>query len=37
MLDFATTVRSRQSIRKFLPTPMTKSEIQLVLECPIGL
>lgn len=32
MLDFATTVRSRQSIRKFLPTPMTESEIQQVLE-----
>ena len=31
MLDFETTVRTRQSIRKFLPTPMTESEIQQVL------
>lgn len=32
MLDFATTVRSRQSIRKFLPTPMTEEQIMQVLE-----
>lgn len=31
MLDFETTVRTRQSIRKFLPTPMTESEIQQIL------
>lgn len=31
MLDFETTVRTRQSIRKFLPTPMTEAEIQQVL------
>ena len=32
MLDFAATVRSRQSIRKFLPTPMTEEQIMQVLE-----
>lgn len=31
MLDFETTVRTRQSIRKFLPTPMTESQIQAIL------
>lgn len=28
MLDFETTVKPRQSIRKFLPTPMTEAEIK---------
>lgn len=32
MLDFETTVKTRQSIRKFLPTPMTEAEIRQVLE-----
>lgn len=31
MLDFETTVRTRQSIRQFLPTPMTESQIQTIL------
>ncbi|QIW15720.1 nitroreductase [Pasteurellaceae bacterium RH1A] len=31
MLDFETTVKTRQSIRKFLPTPMTESEIKQIL------
>lgn len=31
MLDFETTVKTRQSIRKFLPTPMTQAEIEQVL------
>lgn len=31
MLDFETTVRTRQSIRKFLPTPMTQAEIEQIL------
>ena len=30
-LDFATTVRTRQSIRKFLTTPMSKGEIEQIL------
>ncbi|ULJ59696.1 nitroreductase [Wielerella bovis] len=31
MLDFETTVKTRQSIRKFLPTPMTEQEIKQIL------
>ncbi|WP_199720987.1 nitroreductase [Neisseria chenwenguii] len=31
MLDFETTVKTRQSIRQFLPTPMSRSEIERVL------
>lgn len=31
MLDFETTVKTRQSIRKFLPTPMTEAEIKQIL------
>lgn len=31
MLDFETTVKTRQSIRKFLPTPMTETEIKQIL------
>lgn len=31
MLDFETTVKTRQSIRKFLPTPMTEAEIKQTL------
>lgn len=31
MLDFETTIKSRQSIRKFLPTPMTEQEIKQIL------
>lgn len=31
MLDFETTVKTRQSIRKFLPTPMTEVEIKQIL------
>ena len=30
-LDFETTVKTRQSIRKFLPTPMTEAEIKQIL------
>ena len=32
MLDFETTVKTRQSIRKFLPTPMTEAEIKQILQ-----
>ena len=31
MLDFETTVKTRQSIRKFLPTPMTEEQIKQIL------
>ncbi|MDW1122106.1 nitroreductase family protein [Mannheimia haemolytica] len=31
MLDFETTVKTRQSIRKFLPLPMTETEIKQIL------
>lgn len=31
MLDFETTVKTRQSIRKFLPTEMTEAEIKQIL------
>lgn len=31
MLDFETTVRTRQSIRKFLPTPMSEQDIKQIL------
>lgn len=31
MLDFETTVKTRQSIRKFLLTPMTEQEIKQIL------
>lgn len=30
-LDFETTVKTRQSIRKFLPTPMTEAQIKQIL------
>lgn len=32
MLDFATTVRSRHSVRQFLPTPMTAEQIREIAE-----
>ena len=32
MLDFETTVKTRQSIRKFLPTPMSEAEIKQILQ-----
>ena len=32
MLDFATTVRSRHSVRQFLPTPMTNAQIRKITE-----